>query len=59
MELALNFVSEQALRDAQEHPGRHRNLMVRLFGLSAQFVNLSPQLQERVIERVAAAGRRG
>jgi formate C-acetyltransferase len=59
MELALNFVSEQALRNAQKHPDRHRQLMVRLFGLSAQFVNLSPQLQERVIERVAAAGRRG
>jgi pyruvate-formate lyase len=32
--------------------------MVRVFGLSAQFVNLSPELQQTVIERVAAAASR-
>lgn len=58
MELSLNFLSEEQLRAAQADPDRHRYLMVRLFGLSAQFVNLSPELQESIIERVAAAGRR-
>ena len=58
MELSLNFLSEQQLREAQADPDRHRYLMVRVFGLSAQFVNLSPELQERVIERVSAAARR-
>jgi len=58
MELSLNFLSEEKLRAAQADPDRHRYLMVRLFGLSAQFVNLSPELQETVIERVAAAARR-
>jgi len=59
MELSLNFLTEAQLRESQADPDRHRFLMVRVFGLSAQFVNLSPALQERVIERVAAAARRG
>jgi formate C-acetyltransferase len=58
MELSLNFLSEEKLRAAQASPDQHRYLMVRVFGLSAQFVNLSPALQETVIERVAAASRR-
>ena len=58
MELSLNFLGEETLRAAQADPDRHRYLMVRVFGLSAQFVNLSPELQETVIERVAAASRR-
>lgn len=56
-EISLNFVSEERLREAQQHPERHRHLMVRLFGLSARFVRLSPELQQSVIERVSAAGR--
>jgi formate C-acetyltransferase len=58
MELSLNFLTEAKLRAAQQDPDRYRYLMVRLFGLSAQFVNLSPELQESVVERVAAASRR-
>jgi formate C-acetyltransferase len=58
MELSLNFLTEEQLRAAQHDPDRYRYLMVRVFGLSAQFVNLSPELQETIIERVAAASRR-
>jgi formate C-acetyltransferase len=58
MELSLNFLTEEQLRVAQGDPDRYRYLMVRVFGLSAQFVNLAPELQETVIERVAAASRR-
>ncbi|MCK4374004.1 MAG: hypothetical protein KAX19_01705, partial [Candidatus Brocadiae bacterium] len=58
MELSLNLLSGEQLRAAQADPDRHRHLTVRLFGLSAQFVNLSSELQESIIERVAAAGRR-
>jgi len=57
MELSLNFLDETTLRAAQKDPDRHRYLMVRLFGLSAQFVNLSPELQETVIARVASSQR--
>ncbi|OPZ10923.1 MAG: Benzylsuccinate synthase alpha subunit [candidate division BRC1 bacterium ADurb.BinA364] len=58
MELYINFLGEEKLREAQADPDRHRYLMVRLFGLSAQFVNLSPAVQESVIERVRAAAQR-
>jgi formate C-acetyltransferase len=58
MELSLNFLTEEQLYAAQHDPDRYRYLMVRVFGLSAQSVNLAPELQETVIERVAAASRR-
>ena len=50
---------EDAIRaDFQKQLDRYRYLMVRVFGLSAQFVNLTPELQQTVIERVVAASRR-
>ena len=57
MEVSLNFVDEEKLRAAQADPDAYRQLTVRLFGLSAHFVDLSPDVQESIIERVAAAGR--
>ena len=59
VELSMNFLNEAMLREAQADPDRYQYLMVRVFGLSAQFVNLSPELQESVIERVATASSRG
>jgi formate C-acetyltransferase len=58
MELSLNFLTEEQLREAQQDPERYRYLMVRVFGLSAQFVNLAPELQQTVIDRVVAASQR-
>lgn len=58
MELSLNFLDEAKLRDAQKYPERHAGLMVRLFGLSARFIALTPHLQETIIERALAARRR-
>jgi len=58
MELSLNFLDEATLRAAQADPESHRYLMVRVFGMSAQFVNLSPLVQESVVERAVAAGKR-
>jgi formate C-acetyltransferase len=58
MELSLNFLDEATLRAAQSEPEHYPNLTVRLFGLSAHFVDLSPEVQEEIIQRVAAAGRR-
>jgi pyruvate-formate lyase len=59
MELSLNFLTEEQLRAAQNDPDRYPYLMVRVFGLSAHFVNLAPELQETANERVGAASRRG
>jgi len=58
-EIGVNCLSEEKLRDAQRHPDRYGHLMIRLFGLSARFVSLTPELQEQVIRRAAAAAGRG
>lgn len=55
LELGVNFLTVEKLREAQEYPEKYPYLMVRLFGMSARFVNLSRELQESVIRRVGAA----
>ena len=49
--LQPNCNSVEELLDAQKHPERHRNLMVRVCGFSARFVNLSKSWQDEVIAR--------
>lgn len=49
--LQLNCVSPAQLRDAQQHPDRHRDLTVRICGLSAHFVCLETATQEEIIAR--------
>lgn len=49
--LQPNCNSVEELLDAQKHPERHRNLMVRVCGFSARFVNLSKRWQDEVIAR--------
>jgi formate C-acetyltransferase len=41
------------LRKAQKNPEEYRNLLVRVAGYSTQFVNLSREVQEVIIERTA------
>jgi pyruvate-formate lyase len=53
--LQLNCVSLDRLRDAQLHPDRHRDLTVRICGLSAHFVALTPAVQEEIITRAMMA----
>ena len=52
-ELQLNFLDAGQLREAQEHPERHANLMVRIAGFNAFFVDLSPAQQAEIIARAA------
>ncbi len=49
--LQLNCVDQQQLRDAQVHPDAHRDLTVRISGLSARFVCLHKELQDEIIAR--------
>lgn len=42
----------EELLAAQKNPAEHANLVVRVGGYSARFVNLSPELQENVICRI-------
>lgn len=49
--LTITSCSVDTLRDAQKHPEHHRDLRVRMGGLSAYFVCMAPAQQENVIKR--------
>lgn len=49
--IQFNVVSSDMLRDAQKHPERYRNLIVRVAGFSDYFVDLSVDLQNEIIKR--------
>ena len=50
-QLQFNVVDSKMLRDAQKNPDNYRDLIVRVAGFSAFFVELSPSIQEQVINR--------
>ncbi len=50
-QLQLNTVNLDTLIDAQKHPERHRNLIVRVWGWSGYFCELGPEYQEHIIAR--------
>jgi len=47
----FNITDTKTLRDAQEHPEKYRDLMVRVATYSSFFVELSRPLQDNLIER--------
>ena len=49
--LQPNCQSVEDLIDAQKHPERHQDLIVRVCGFSARFVSLSKRWQDEYIER--------
>ena len=49
--IQFNVVDSQMLRDAQLHPEDYRDLIVRVAGFSAYWVELSKQVQDEVITR--------
>ncbi len=55
MELQINVVSTDTLRDAQKNPEKHKNLVVRVAGFSAYFVELHPTGQNDLIRRTELA----
>jgi pyruvate formate-lyase/glycerol dehydratase family glycyl radical enzyme len=55
----INVVDAKTLRDAQAHPENYKNLMVRVAGYSAFFIELDKRVQENIIgrtEHTACAG---
>lgn len=50
-QLQLNSVNRERLLDAQEHPENYRNLIVRIWGWSAYFVELDKAYQDHLIAR--------
>ncbi|MDD5095338.1 MAG: pyruvate formate lyase family protein [Dehalococcoidia bacterium] len=49
--IQFNVVDAKTLRDAQSQPGQYKDLVVRVAGYSAFFVNLDPNVQQELIDR--------
>ncbi len=49
--IQFNVLTAATLREAQKHPQKYRDLIVRVAGYSDYFVDLSPALQEEIIRR--------
>ncbi len=49
--IQFNIHSREELLDAQEHPENHKNLLVRVGGYSAYFIDLPPSLQKEIVNR--------
>ena len=50
-QMQLNTLNMDTLRDAQQHPERHRNLVVRVWGWSGYFCELDETYQNQIIGR--------
>jgi pyruvate-formate lyase len=53
IQLQTNILNVEILRIAQREPERYRDLVIRVWGFSAYFVELSRQYQDEVIARTA------
>jgi pyruvate formate-lyase/glycerol dehydratase family glycyl radical enzyme len=49
--IQFNVVSADTLRDAQKHPEKYQDLIVRVAGYSDYFNDLGPDLQDEIIRR--------
>lgn len=50
-QLQLNTLDKERLLDAQKHPEKHKNLIVRVWGWSGYFVELDKCYQDHIISR--------
>ena len=51
MQVQLNVAGAEILRDARKEPDRYKNLVVRVVGYSAFFVELHTIIQNDIIAR--------
>ena len=49
----LAMYDADTLKDAQKHPEKHRDLIVRVWGFNARFIDLDRELQEHIIGRIS------
>lgn len=54
--IQFNVVAAETLRDAQRHPEKYRNLIVRVAGYSDYFIGLGVDLQNEIIKRTEHQG---
>ena len=52
MQIQFNAVGSDTLRRAMEHPHEHRDLLVRISGYNVYFVDLTPEAQLEVVQRM-------
>lgn len=50
-EMQFNYLDNETMIDAQKHPDKHRDLVVRVAGYSAFFVELCKDVQDEIISR--------
>ncbi|MHA1246394.1 MAG: glycyl radical protein [Candidatus Thorarchaeota archaeon] len=56
LHVQFNVVSREILEDAKIHPEKHRDLIVRVAGYSAYFIELDPFVQDEIIARTEFSG---
>ena len=54
-QLSINVLDRATLLAAKEHPEQYGNLIVRVGGYSDYFCNLTPELQQNIIDRTSFA----
>lgn len=50
-EMQFNYIDNDTMLDAQKHPEKYRDLVVRVAGYSAYFVELCKEVQDEIISR--------
>ena len=50
-QLMVTVAGKKELLDAVEHPEKYQNLLVRVGGFSARFIDLAPEVQQEIISR--------
>ncbi len=54
--LNIGIYDVDVMKKAQEHPEQYEDIIVRVWGYSARFIDLSSEMQEHVMARVIANG---
>jgi formate C-acetyltransferase len=54
--IQFNVIDASTLREAQENPENYKDLIVRVAGYSDYFIDLTPELQEEIINRTEHKG---
>jgi formate C-acetyltransferase/4-hydroxyphenylacetate decarboxylase large subunit len=49
--IQFNIIDTKMLRDAQKYPEKYQDLMIRVAGFTARWVELGPSEQEEIIKR--------
>jgi pyruvate formate-lyase/glycerol dehydratase family glycyl radical enzyme len=52
MHIQFNLIDPKVLLDAQTHPDSYRNLIVRVAGYSAYYIDLGKEVQDEIIGRI-------